>query len=76
MELREILARNLRRRRQELGVSQEDVAAAAQVDRTYVSALERSKYAASIDVLARIAEALEIEAWELLRPVRKSRGAG
>jgi len=66
METREVLARNLRRYRSASGLSQEELAALAEVDRTYISALERSVYAASVDVLGRIAKALGVEASDLL----------
>jgi transcriptional regulator with XRE-family HTH domain len=67
MTVREILAENLRRFREQAGMSQEDLADAAEVDRTYVSALERCRYAASVDVLERLARALGIAASDLLK---------
>ena len=67
MEIREILAANLKRYRQEAGLSQEELAHRAEVDRTYVSALERCIYAASIDVVDRLARELGVEAADLLR---------
>lgn len=68
MEIRDVLAANLRRLRKAKGLSQEELAHRAQIDRTYVSALERSVYAAGIDVLDRIAKVLEVTAAELLEP--------
>ena len=68
MDIREIFARNLKARRERLGYSQEELAHRAGLDRTYVSSLERCKYGVSIDILARLAEALELEANELLKP--------
>jgi len=38
----------------------------AELDRTYISALERCVYAASIDVVGRIAEVLEVKPSGLL----------
>lgn len=67
MNIREALADNLRRYRQELGLSQEELAHRAEIDRTYISALERCVYAASIDVVDRLATALGVEAADLLR---------
>lgn len=67
MEIREVFARNLRNSRQAAGLSQEELAHRAQIDRTYISALERSVYAASIDVVDRLADILGIEAADLLR---------
>jgi transcriptional regulator with XRE-family HTH domain len=67
MEIREVLARNLRRLRRARGLSQEELAHRAGIDRTYISSLERSVYAAGIDVVDRLAGALGVEAADLLR---------
>ncbi|OIQ93587.1 HTH-type transcriptional regulator SinR [mine drainage metagenome] len=67
MDIREVLARNLRIYRQERGLSQEELAHRADLDRTYISALERCVYAASIDVLEKLASALNVEPADLLR---------
>jgi transcriptional regulator with XRE-family HTH domain len=40
MEIREVLAANLRRCRRAAGLSQEELAHRAGIDRTYISALE------------------------------------
>lgn len=58
MSIRETLARNLRRQRQLAGLSQEELAHRAEIDRTYISSIERCQYAASIDVLERLAREL------------------
>lgn len=74
MTIRGILALNLRRLRQEQGLSQEELADRAEIDRTYISALEREVYAASIDVLDRLAKALRADPADLLRrPPRKTK---
>jgi transcriptional regulator with XRE-family HTH domain len=74
MDIREILAINLRKLRQARGLSQEELAHRAEIDRTYISALERSVYAAGIDVVDRLARALGVEAADLLtRPTALSR---
>ncbi|EKF06377.1 MAG: helix-turn-helix transcriptional regulator [Rhodobacteraceae bacterium] len=67
MEIREVLALNLRKYRQAQGLSQEELADRADIDRTYISALERSVYAASIEVVDRLAQGLGVEAADLLR---------
>jgi transcriptional regulator with XRE-family HTH domain len=67
MEIREVLARNLRKYRHAMGFSQEELAHRAELDRTYISALERSVYGASVDVVDRIARVLGVEAADLLR---------
>jgi transcriptional regulator with XRE-family HTH domain len=71
MDIREVLARNLRQYRRDKGFSQEELAHRAELDRTYISSLERCVYAASIDVVDRLARVLGVEAADLLqRPTR------
>ncbi|MCW8060843.1 helix-turn-helix domain-containing protein [Agrobacterium tumefaciens] len=67
MDIREVFASNLKRLRLAQGLSQEELAHRADIDRTYVSALERSVYAAGIDVVDRIAKVLGVEASEMLK---------
>lgn len=67
MNIREVLALNLRKLRQVKGLSQEELAHRADIDRTYISALERSIYAASIDVVDDLAQGLGVEAADLLK---------
>jgi transcriptional regulator with XRE-family HTH domain len=67
MEIRDILAHNLRAARLAKGFSQEELAHRAGIDRTYISSLERSVYAAGIDVVDRLAKVLGTEASDLLR---------
>lgn len=74
MEIREVLAANLRRYRRAAGLSQEELAHRAEIDRTYISALERSVYAAGIDVVDRLARVLDLEASDLLRRPTKPGG--
>lgn len=66
MSLRDVFARNLRRYRLAAQLSQEALAHEAGVDRTYISALERSVYSASIDMIERLASVLEIDPHFLL----------
>jgi transcriptional regulator with XRE-family HTH domain len=74
VDIRDVLALNLRRLRQAKGLSQEELAHQAEIDRTYVSALERSVYAAGIDVVDRLARVLGVEAVDLLkRPTPKAK---
>lgn len=67
MEIRDVLALNLRRLRKAAGLSQEELAHRSKIDRTYISALERSVYAAGIDVVDRLAKELGVDAADLLR---------
>jgi transcriptional regulator with XRE-family HTH domain len=68
MTMREIFAANLRRFRLNAKLSQEELAHQAALDRTYISALERCQYSASLDTIAQLAEALAIEPYRLLMP--------
>lgn len=67
MDIREVLALNLRQHRRSAGMSQEELAHRAKIDRTYISSLERCVYAAGIDVVDRLASVLGVEAADLLR---------
>jgi transcriptional regulator with XRE-family HTH domain len=64
--LRGILARNLRAIRARIGWSQERLAAAAELNRTYVSAVERGEQNISIDNIYKLSRALGIDAQHLL----------
>ena len=67
METRDILARNLKRQRKAQKLSQEELAHRANIDRTYISSLERCVYGATIDVVEKLAVALGITAADLLK---------
>ena len=73
MHTREVFARNLRKARNAKGLSQEALAYEAGVDRTYISALERGVYSATIDMVGKLAAVLEIEPSALLERQTKSR---
>ena len=61
-----ILAGNMRRRRAELGISQEKLAELANLHRTYISSVERAQRNIGIDGLERIAKALKLPLSKLL----------
>lgn len=62
-----VFAANVRRRRLELGLSQEELAEAAGVHRTYVGMLERGEKNVTIYNIERIALALHVEPASLLQ---------
>jgi transcriptional regulator with XRE-family HTH domain len=66
MRLREVLAKNLKRLRLAADLSQEDLAHRAEIDRTYVSSLERGRYSATVDMLERLAAVLGVKPADLL----------
>jgi transcriptional regulator with XRE-family HTH domain len=67
MDLRDVFATNLRRLRHEKGLSQDDLAYEAEVSRSYLSQLEKGAFYASLKIIGRLAEALNVEPAELLR---------
>ncbi|MDP9592276.1 UNVERIFIED_ORG: transcriptional regulator with XRE-family HTH domain [Shinella zoogloeoides] len=65
-DVRAILARNIKAGRKRLNLSQEELAARAEIDRTYVSGIERQVRNPTITVVAKFAEALETTTADLL----------
>lgn len=64
--LRRTLARNLRAARATLGWSQERLAAEANLNRTYLSAVEREEQNISLDNLYKLSVALGLDAKHLI----------
>jgi transcriptional regulator with XRE-family HTH domain len=73
MDLREVFATNLRRWRYARGLSQDDLAYEAGVSRSYLSQLEKGAYYASLKIVGRLTEALNVEPAELLRMTARER---
>ena len=67
MDLKEIMAMNLRRKRHDQHMTQEELAERAGLSARYVGAIERGDVSASVTVLGQIAEALGVEPGDLLR---------
>ncbi len=61
------MARNMRRLRAERGWSQEYLANESGLNRTYLSAVERSEQNISVDNLYRVAQGFGVESWMLLK---------
>lgn len=57
----------LRQARLEAGLTQEELAHLAQIDRSYISLLEHDRKSPTIDMLTRIARATGVRAWELVK---------
>ena len=70
--LREVLAYWIRLKRVDKGWSQERLAMECELDRTYVSAVERSRWNVSLSNIERLAQALGVEPWMLLKPPANS----
>jgi len=75
MDLREVVAFNVRRLRNAKQLSQEEVAHEAEISRGYLSQIEKGVFHVSIKVLGKLAVALDAEPAEFLRPHSK-RGRG
>lgn len=67
MDLKRAMAGNVRRLRLARGLSQEDLAGRANLSARYVSSVERAVVAASVTVLGKLADALQVDPCELIR---------
>jgi transcriptional regulator with XRE-family HTH domain len=76
MDLRQVFATNLRRLRHIKGLSQEDLAYEADVNRSYMSKLEKGASYAGLEIIGKIAVVLGVEPAELLRLPQKKRPRG
>jgi DNA-binding XRE family transcriptional regulator len=63
-----VFATNLRRLRHEKRLSHDDLPYEAEVSRSYLSQLEKGTFYASLNIVGRLAEALDVEPAELLKP--------
>jgi len=68
-----MLGEQLRRARKAAGLTQEQVAFKANLDRTYISQLEHDKKSPTVDVLFRLCEALGVQAARIIARVEKAR---
>ncbi len=73
MEIRRVFAENLKRYRKLAGLSQEDLALNASVERAYVSLLERQLNSPTIDMVSKLSKAVGVEPYELLVPPSKKK---
>ena len=65
--LPKILGKRIRKRRKELGFTQEDLAHRVRISRVYMGYIEQGRHAPSLEVLEKIAKALRIRLSDLLR---------
>lgn len=66
-----LLGEALRKARNSVGISQEELGFEAKVDRTYVSQLENGHKSPTVDVLFRICPVLGMSASELIAQVER-----
>jgi transcriptional regulator with XRE-family HTH domain len=69
-DLRQAFASNLRRLRHAKGISQEDLAYSAEVNRSYLSKLEKGVSYPGLEIIAKLANVLGVEPAELLEAPR------
>jgi transcriptional regulator with XRE-family HTH domain len=69
------LGQELRKARQDAEQTQEQLAFAAEVDRTYISQLENDHKSPTVDMLFRLCDSLGIPASELLLRVERARSS-
>jgi len=76
MDLRQVFAANLRRLRHAKGLSQEELAYEADVNRSYMSVLEKGVSYPGLEIIGKLAAVLDVEPAEFLTlpPRKKVRG--
>lgn len=77
MDLRDLFAANLRRLRNDKGMTQDDLAYEANISRSYLSQIEKGVYYASLKIIGKLADVLGAEPGEFLQPLpKRKRGEG
>ena len=71
MDLKDVLATNLRRIRHAKELTQEALAERAELSPRYIGKIESASTSPTVTVLGRLAEALEVDPCELLRFVSR-----
>jgi len=66
-DLLRVIARNVVKYRKELGLTQEDLAYKAEIDRTYIGYIENARQNVSTEKLCAIAKALKVDVSDLLK---------
>ena len=75
MDLKEVVAINLRRVRHAKKMTQEELAEGAGLSARYVGDIERADKSPSVSVLGHIADALEVDPCELIQSVKPGPGS-
>ncbi|MGD9712869.1 MAG: helix-turn-helix domain-containing protein [Thermomicrobiales bacterium] len=66
MDLKDVLATNLRRLRHERTLTQEDIAELTGLSSRYVGSIERARVSPSVTVLGKLAKALKVDPCKLI----------
>ena len=67
MDLKEVMAINMRRLRHDQNLTQEELAGRADLSMRYLGSIERARVSASVTVLGKLAKALNVEPCELIK---------
>ena len=67
-DARRLIARNVRKLRSMRGMTQEDLAAAAAIDRSYISEIENERYSISVDQVEKLAAVFGVDIYEMFHP--------
>lgn len=70
MDLKEVMAINMRRLRHDKDMTQEEVAERSGLSTRYIGSIERGKVSASVSILGKMADALDVDPCELIRVSR------
>ena len=72
MDWRQVVAANLRKIRRERGFSQETLAYEADINRTYISKLEKGATWVGLEIIVKLSDVLGVEPADFLqKPVRR-----
>lgn len=74
MRWEEVVGRNVRQLRKAQGLTQEELAHAAEIDTRYVGGIERGEENPSVAVLGRVAAVLKVHPAELFAPLAPAAG--
>jgi transcriptional regulator with XRE-family HTH domain len=76
MDLRQLFATNLRRLRHQRKLSQEQLAHDAEVDRAYMSRVERAVTYVGLEIIGKLATILEVDPAEFFRRTTRTGSRG
>jgi len=71
MDLKEVMAINMRRLRYDKKLTQEELAERSGLSMRYVGSIERGAVSASVSVLGKVAEALGVDPCDLIRSQKR-----
>jgi transcriptional regulator with XRE-family HTH domain len=71
MDLKEVMAINMRQLRHDKNMTQEEVAERSGLSARYVGSIERGAVSASVTILGKLADAFEVDPCELVRTRRR-----